>query len=389
MLLNFEEFDLKSLSDPFFLFRQKKLLSSVNYFLDEFNGKTLFAVKSNPLRFILESMYFQGLKSFDVASINEIKVVRNLFSEAEIFYMNPIKSRQSINDSYFNYGVRHFALDDVSELKKILVETNYANDLNLHVRLSIPNNFAEISLSKKFGIKTEDAPSFLRLVRNKCSKLGVSFHPGSQCMNPDAFKIAIRLAAKAITTSNVEINYFNVGGGFPSSYPGLNPPELKEYFSTIHEEFQKLKFSKDVQLLAEPGRVLVSDSMSLIVRVEMRKENKLYINDGIYGSLQNAGNPNFRYPVRMIRDAKKNKLCPFSFFGPTCDSGDFMKGPFYLPDSIQEGDFIEIGQMGAYSFTMKTDFNGFFSEPKVLLVNEDLTFSTLQEINKKKIFNDI
>ena len=148
MLPNFEEFDLKSLPDPFFLFRPKNLQSSVTNFLNQFNGRTLFAVKSNPLRFILESMNFMGIRSFDVASINEIKIVRNLLPEAEIFYMNPIKPRKSICDSYFNFGVRHFALDDFSELKKILEETRNANDLNLHVRLSIPNNlFFTINLS--------------------------------------------------------------------------------------------------------------------------------------------------------------------------------------------------------------------------------------------------
>jgi len=320
-----------------------------------------------------KSIYECGIKSFDVASIDEVKLIRGLFDDANIYFMHPIKSRYSIRESYFKYKVRHFSLDSKQELQKILEETNFAKDLVLHVRLAIPNNFAELSLSEKFGINLQDAPRLIKETSKHASKFGICFHVGSQSMHPDSYLIAIRTAADVIKNSGLSPKYFNVGGGFPSIYPGLIPPDLINYFKAIEQEFKKIDSYQSMELLAEPGRAFVAESMSLVVRVELRKGNKLYINDGTYGSLFDAGIPGFVFPTKLICDDKiyTTDLMPFSFYGPTCDSLDYMKGPFYLPNDIDEGDLIEIGQIGAYGSAMSTKFNGFISTNELIYVSDE------------------
>ncbi len=373
MLESLERINISNVKHPFYLFKPKKLSKSVKYFLKNFDGEVIYSVKCNPSRFILDSMNNLGLKSFDVSSINEIKIVKKLFPDAKIYFMNPVKPRHAIFDAYFNFGVKNFAIDHNCEFKKIVQETKNAKDLNLFLRISISNDFSKIKLNRKFGVDYNSAPNLLKEIRDNATKVGITFHTGSQCMNPEAYKIGFRKTLEIVKNSNVKIDLLNIGGGFPSKYPGLKPSPLRNYLRVVRDEFKKfLSLNKKVKLLAEPGRCLVSECMSLIVRVDLRKGKMLFINEGIYGSLNNAGNFGFRYPVKLLNSKKnRSKLVPFSFYGPTCDSNDFMKGPFFLPDSIKEGDFIEIDEMGAYSTTMKTNFNGFMEESKVFLDNRD------------------
>jgi len=371
---------------PFFVFRPHTLEKSISFFKQNFNATNLYAVKTNPDVAVLNHMYDSGINSFDVASLDEIELIHGLFPDAKMFFMHPVKSRDAIKEAYFTYGVRDFSLDSKDELKKILKETNNAKDLNLHVRLSIPNNFAEMALSEKFGENLQKAPDLLAKVAAYAQKVGICFHVGSQCMHPNAYKIAIRMAGEVIEQTGIKIDYFNVGGGFPSIYPGMIPPDMKGYFEAIHQEFARLKNHENMQLLAEPGRALVAECMSLIVRVDLRKGRNLYINDGTYGSLFDAGIPNFIFPVKLLCNDKvySSDLASFSFYGPTCDSMDFMKGPFYLPSDTEEGDYIEIGQMGAYGRTMATRFNGFsvaddmtyvYDEPLMTMYSENQNYS--------------
>ena len=386
MLTSLNDINLKEIRDPFFVYKPKNLKKSIKSFLNYFPGETLYAVKTNPSDFVLKKIYDHGIKSFDVASINEVKLVKKLFKSANVYFMNPVKSRFAIKEAYFNYGVRHFSLDTDEELEKIIQCTNFASDLNLHLRISIPNHYAEINLSKKFGVDGTEAKKLLIKMKKLSKKIGVSFHPGSQCMNPLAYKFAISKTASLIKESCINVSYFNIGGGFPSKYPGMEPEPLKKYFRVINKEFSKhFHKNSDVILLSEPGRVLVSNSMSLVVRVDLRKKNNLYINDGTYGYMHDAGVNGFTYPVKQFRKKKKIKLVPFSFYGPTCDSNDFMEGPFLLPESIAEGDYIELEQMGAYSITMKNNFNGFYSEPKIFIqdpLKNKIHFRDLKNGNK-------
>lgn len=359
--------------NPVFAFRPEALKRAAAFFARNFNGTSLYAVKTNPDKTVLEHLYKYGVTSFDVASLEEIAYVYGLFPQAKLYFMHPVKSRHAIRAAYFRYGVRHFSLDCEAELEKILTETNHADDLTLYVRMAIPNTYAELALAEKFGANLQEAAPLIQKVAQHADKMGVCFHVGSQCMHPDAYRIAIRMAGQVIEQAGVKPDYFNVGGGFPSIYPGMIPPDMQDYFDAIHDEFAKLEGYESMQLMAEPGRALVAESMSLVVRVELRKGNVLYINDGTYGSLFDAGTPKFIYPVKLLCDEKiySTDLAPFSFYGPTCDSLDYMKGPFYLPSDTAEGDYIEIGQMGAYGRTMATGFNGFRAADEMAYVSDE------------------
>jgi ornithine decarboxylase len=358
---------------PLYVYRPKALEKAARFFIDGFNGVPMFAVKTNPEPYILESLRRHGLRAFDVASLEEVARTRALIPEAELYFMHPVKSRHAIREAYRLHGVRNFSLDSADELAKILQETGHAKDLSLFLRLAIPNTYAELNLAEKFGAPLQEAPKLLKIMRKHAEKLGVCFHVGSQCMHPDAYRIAIRMTSEVISQAGVPIEFFNVGGGFPSIYPGMIPPAMRDYFDAIHEEFAKTKGHERMTLLAEPGRALVAESTSIIVRVELRKGNSLYINDGTYGNLFDAGTPHFIFPVRLLRteEPHSSDLAPFSFYGPTCDSLDFMKGPFYLPNDVREGDYVEIGQLGAYGRTMVTGFNGFAPEERAVSVSDE------------------
>ncbi|ACJ18600.1 type III PLP-dependent enzyme [Coxiella burnetii] len=359
---------------PVFAFRPAALGRAVNYFCTQFGGRVLYAVKTNPEKHVIQAVHAHGVTAFDVASYEEIRIIKEYAPGAELYFMHPVKSPHAIREAYFEYGVRHFSLDCLEELRKILRHTENAKDLCLHLRLAIPNTFAEFNLAEKFGINLHEAPELLKQLRKAAYQLGVTFHVGSQCMHPDAYRIAIRMADKVINEAQVEIEFFNVGGGFPSIYPGMIPPALTIYFEAIHDEFAKVaQRHPGIQLLCEPGRSLVAESTSVIVNVELRKDDILYINDGTYGSLFDAGIPHFIFPVHLLRPKHTADvdLLPFSFYGPTCDSLDYMKGPFYLPNDIKAGDYIEIGQMGAYGRTLSTAFNGFKQREGVIMVSDE------------------
>lgn len=375
---------------PFYAFRPEALGRAVSFFLDYFDGLSVYAVKTNPDETVLRHVYKHGIRNFDVASLEEVRLVHNLFPNASLYFMHPIKSRIAIREAYFSYGVRRFSLDCHEELKKILEETNNAKDLELFVRLSIPNTYAELGLADKFGVGLGEAVDLLKKVAKHSAKLGVCFHVGSQCMHPDAYRIAIRMSKEIISQAKVRVDYFNVGGGFPSIYPGMIPPHMVEYFDAIHEEFSSIPGHERMTLLAEPGRAIVAESMSLVTQVVLRKGNMLYINDGTYGGLFDAGTPKFIFPVQLIRGAgdeqkdASSDLVPYSFYGPTCDSLDFMKGPFYLPSCVDEGDYIEFGQMGAYGRSLASRFNGFVAEESMVMISDEPLMTMYQPTHISK-----
>jgi ornithine decarboxylase len=358
---------------PTHVFKPDAMEKAVQCFLSGFKGTVLYAVKTNPAPHVLKCLYENGIRNFDVASLGEVELVRGLLPDAKLYFMHTIKSRHAIREAYHTHGIRDFSLDSESELEKILEETGHAKDLRLYVRLAISNEYAELSLAGKFGVSAVDAAALIAKTRKHANKLGVCFHVGSQCMHPDAYRIAMRILRKVVTESRATIDMLDVGGGFPSIYPGMKPLSIQLFFDAINEEFESINEGQKIELLCEPGRALVAESGSVIVRVELRKGDHLYINDGTYGSLFDAGTPNFVFPVRLIRPEGEAALTmsPFSFFGPTCDALDYMKGPFYLPEDVTEGDYIEIGQIGAYGGTMATRFNGFEADTKVYSVTDE------------------
>jgi len=349
---------------PVYCIRPESIKTSTQFFKNNFPGKVLYAVKTNPNKEVLKHVIGNGIKNFDAASINEIKLIRNLKSDAHIYFMHTVKSRNDISEAYFNLGIKDFALDTKDELIKILEATNHAKDLTLYIRISISNEHAEIDLSRKFGAPASEALGLVRLCKEHANKIGISFHVGSQCMHKISFVKAISEVGNIIKKTKIIPDIINIGGGFPSIYPDLNPEPLENYLNEIKNSITKLNLPITPELICEPGRAIVAESGSTIVKVNLRKKQKLYINDGTYGTLFDAGVPNFIMPSRMILNGRiqSKKLTPFNFFGPTCDSMDYMKGPFMLPNNIKEGDYIELGQLGAYGLTFRTKFNGFYSD---------------------------
>ncbi len=349
---------------PVYCIRTESIKISTEFFKKKFPGKVLYAVKTNPNEKVLKEIISNGIQHFDVASINEIKLIKKLKLDSKLFFMHTVKTPKDIAEAYFEFGVRDFALDSKDELQKILDSTKQAKDLNLYVRIAISNEHAEIDLSRKFGALPNEALGLVRLCKQHSKKLGISFHVGSQCMHKISYSKGIGEVGNIIKKTKIIPDIINIGGGFPAIYPDLNPEPLSNYIEEIKKSFSSLKLPKMPELFCEPGRAIVAESGSTIVKVMLRKKQNLYINDGTYGTLFDAGAPNFVFPSKMISNGRvqSKKLTSFSFFGPTCDSLDYMKGPFLLPNNIKEGDYIELGQLGAYGLTFRTKFNGFYSD---------------------------
>jgi len=371
---------------PVYCIRKKSVLTASNFFQKNFPGEILYAVKTNPHPVIIKTLIESGINQFDVASVEEIKQVRKFSSSAKCSFMHTIKSPESIKSAYFEFGIKTFSLDTKEELIKIINNTDNAKDLELFVRIAVSNEHAEIDLSKKFGALNSEALGLLRLAKQYAKKVGLSFHVGSQCMHPISYAKGITEIGNIIKKTKIIPDYINVGGGFPSIYPDLVPDNLIAYFNEIKKSLENLKIENMPKIICEPGRALVAESGSTIVRVNLRKKQNLYINDGTYGTLFDAGTPNIVYPSKMIKENSSKiiskKMTAFSFFGPTCDSMDYMKGPFVLPNNIRENDYIELGQLGAYGLTFRTHFNGFYSD-EVYEVEDDPIMSLYnRDINK-------
>ncbi|MDB0045859.1 type III PLP-dependent enzyme [Candidatus Pelagibacter sp.] len=369
---------------PIYCIRKKSIQLASTYFRNKFPGKVLYAVKTNPHPEVLKTIVESGIENFDIASIQEIKDIRAINPYAKCSYMHTVKSRESIKEAYFNYNVKAFSLDTKDELIKIIETTNEAKDLELFVRVAVSNEHAEIDLSTKFGASISEATALLRLTKQYAKKIGLSFHVGSQCMHPISYTKGIADIGNIIKKTKITPDYINIGGGFPAIYPDLVPQSLDNYFEEIKKGLSNLKLEKLPEILCEPGRALVAESGSSIVRVNLRKKQKLYINDGTYGTLFDAGTPNIVYPSRLIKSGKaiSKKLTAFDFYGPTCDSMDYMKGPFLLPNNIKENDYIELGQLGAYGLTFRTQFNGFYSNEIYEVEDEPIMTLYGKESNK-------
>ena len=369
---------------PVYCIRKNSIHVASKTFQNKFPGKILYAVKTNPHPEVLKTIVESGIENFDVASIKEIEDIRRINANAKCSYMHTVKSRESIKEAYFKYNIKAYSLDTKDELIKIIESTNHAKDLELFVRVAVSNEHAEIDLSKKFGALTSEASGLLRLTKQYAKKIGLSFHVGSQCMHPISYAKGITEIGNIIKRTKIHLDYINIGGGFPTIYPDLVPQSLDNYFSEIKKSLENLKLEKLPEIICEPGRAIVAESGSTIVRVNLRKKQKLYINDGTYGTLFDAGTPNIVFPSRLIKSGKiiSKKLTAFNFYGPTCDSMDYMKGPFLLPNSIKENDYIELGQLGSYGLTFRTQFNGFYSD-KIYEVQDDPIMTMYgKDINK-------
>ena len=362
---------------PVTLLRPHAAARAARFFVEKFPGKSLYAVKANPSPELLRILWASGVTHYDVASLGEVRLVAETLPEAELCFMHPVKAEEAIAEAYFTHNVKTFSLDTLEELDKIVRATAThglaATDLNLLVRLRVSSEHAKLSLAAKFGAEPHEVTALLMATRQASDALGICFHVGSQAMSPAAYSDAMGRVRDAIVEAAVTVDIVDVGGGFPSSYPGMEPPPLQAYFAILHNAFEALPISYSAELWCEPGRALCAEYASVLVRVEKRRSDELYINDGAYGALFDAAHIGWRYPVELIRaEPSATRLMAFSFYGPTCDDLDRMAGPFLLPGDVRAGDYVEIGMLGAYGCAMRTGFNGFGVEERVIVDDEPM-----------------
>jgi len=358
---------------PVTLIRPHAARRAARFFVERFPGRSIYAVKANPSPDLIALLWDSGITHYDVASIAEVRLVASVLPQATLCFMHPVKAEEAIAEAYFTHGVRTFSLDTGEELDKIVRATNGATDLTLCVRLRVSSEHSKLSLASKFGAEASEVRELLIATRQVADALGICFHVGSQAMTPAAYTMAMARVRAAIVDAAVTVDVVDVGGGFPSSYPGMEPPPLEYFFDVIHRAFEDLPISYSAELWCEPGRALCAEYSSLIVRVEKRRGTELYINDGAYGALFDAAHIGWRFPVELLRDeASRARDVAFSFYGPTCDDMDHMAGPFMLPADVEAGDYIEIGMLGAYGCAMRTGFNGFGSVDTIEVADEPM-----------------
>ena len=362
---------------PVTLIRPHAAARAARFFAEKFPGRSMYAVKANPDSALLKVLWDSGITHYDVASITEVRLVAETLPEAVLCFMHPVKAEEAIAEAYFEHGVRTFSLDTMEELEKIVRATAAdgvaASDLNLCVRLRVSSDHSKLSLAAKFGAEPHEVKDLLMATRQAADALGICFHVGSQAMTPAADAEAMERVRAAIVSAAVTVDIVDVGGGFPSWYPGMEPPPLESYFEVISRSFEDLPISYSAELWCEPGRALCAEYASVLVRVEKRRGDQLYITEGAYGALFDAAHVGWRFPVELVRDEQSNtKDMAFSFYGPTCDDLDHMAGPFMLPADVQAGDYIEIGMLGAYGCAMRTGFNGFGSAMRIIADDEPM-----------------
>ena len=358
---------------PVTLLRPHAARRAARFFVQKFPGRSLYAVKANPSPELLRLLWAEGVTHYDVASLGEVRLVADTLPGATLCFMHPVKAEEAVAEAYFSHGVKTFSLDTMDELDKIMRATRGATDLNLLVRIRVSSDHSKLSLATKFGADPSELTRLLFAARQAADAMGICFHVGSQAMSPAAYSEAMSRVRDAIVDAAITVDIVDVGGGFPSSYPGMEPPPLQAYFDVIHRTFEALPISYSAELWCEPGRALCAEYASVLVRVEKRRGDELYINDGAYGALFDAAHIAWRYPVALVREpASDVRTMPFSFYGPTCDDLDHMVGPFELPGDVRTGDYIEVGMLGAYGCAMRTAFNGFGVGEAVIVKDEPM-----------------
>ena len=369
-------------SYPVYCARPEVLARAAHRFLDLFPGRVLYAVKCNAHPRVLRALYDAGIRHFDTASLPEIALVRESFADAGAYFMHPVKARAVIRTAARVYGVDTFVVDHVDELAKVLDETDGGEGVTIMVRIKTPQVEGTFyHLAAKFGAPPAEGAALLVEARSRGCQVGLAFHVGSQCLVPGAYGQALGIVGEVLEQARLPIQMLDVGGGFPAEYLGTNMPPLEDFIAEIEAGTRALKLRRDCVLMCEPGRALVAEGVSLVVQVQLRKDDQLYINDGIYGSLSETVTAGLRLPARLVRlgGTPSATTRNFTLYGPTCDSLDVLPAPFELPDDAREGDWIEIDRVGAYSSALASRFNGFYPETLVVVQDEPMSRAALRD----------
>jgi len=336
----------------------------VREFLQGFPGRVLYAVKSNPDPTVLGLLAESGVRHFDCASLPEIELVDTIVPGAKKYFMSPVRIREAARTAQQEHDVRHFVIDHPSGLSQLVEEINPGQSV-IFARMAVHHDSAMEDLSSRFGAPPEEMPALLLAIRDSGAEPALAFNVGSSVTDPEAYRYAMSVSKTVLEQLPFEIRLIDIGGGYPKSYPDFIVPDLDEYFTAVAESVATLPLADNAEVLGEPGRALSAPGMSAVVEVLLRKDNRLFINDGMFGIfwLLRIDGPN-SFPVRAYRDGKPlgGKTMDFLVNGPTCDSTDTLPGLVPLPVDIRAGDYLEFGNIGAYSIGGRTDYNGFYSD---------------------------
>lgn len=349
---------------PVYCVYRDTYLASTRSFVSRFPGRVLFAVKANDDPSVLKLLHSGGVNHFDCASVPEIEAVKAVCPDAKCYFMVPVRLRGAASEAREQFGVRHFVVDCQRGLELLAAEIDLT-DCVVFARMAVHHRSALQDLSSKFGGDPKIIPDLLDSIRQLGAEPALAFNVGSSVTDPQAYGHAISVAADVLNQIPFKVRLVDIGGGFPRSYPGFSVPPLSEYFEMIEQARVQLPLADGGEILGEPGRALAAPGLSAVVEVLLRKDNRLYINDGMYGifwELRFDGHD--RYPVRVYRRGQllEGAEQTFSLYGPTCDATDVLPGTVSLPEQITEGDHLEFGRLGAYSLSGRTRFNGLYSD---------------------------
>ncbi|MGZ5922584.1 MAG: alanine racemase [Rhizomicrobium sp.] len=356
--------------EPLYLVHPDRMAAAAKTFLDGFPGDVLYAVKANPHPLALKYLWAGGIRHFDTASLGEIEAVKSQLPDAICHFMAPVRLAGQAKAAFEKHGVTDYVVDSTSELDKLLAETGGGKKLRIFVRLVASLGGALLEMSSKYGCRPEEAAMLLKRVRASGAQPCLTFHVGSQCLSPFSYAQAIEIAQQTVKLAGVEIAALDIGGGFPTAYEGQEPPPFHWYFDMIKEALANLNLPS-LPVMCEPGRALVGQGISLVTQVLMRRDDRLYLNDGIYGSFdeqrfsgfdENYPPTGFTLDARGKAKALAGAKRPFKAYGPTCDSADVLPRPVMLPDTIATGDFVLFDAMGAYTVSSRSPFNGYYPD---------------------------
>jgi ornithine decarboxylase len=357
--------------DPVYCVYPHVYRETAEEFMQGFPGRVLYAIKANNDPKVLRALFDAGITHVDCASLQEIKEAHAVDENAVCYFMNPVRLRGAARSAQQDYGVRHFVIDHASGLELLLQEIDPRKSV-IFVRLAVHHKSAMVDLSSKFGANAEDTLALLQAVADCGAEPALAFNVGSHVMSPDAYVHAIRTAIEVLEKLPFKLRLIDIGGGYAKSYPGFDAPPIGDYLSAIVDA-AKFSLKEGGELLAEPGRALAAPGMSAVVEVLLRKDDKLYINDGLYGVFWELRyDAHDQYACRAIHDGRPldGEMQEFQLLGSTCDSDDKLSARIMLPADIAVGDYIEFGAIGAYSLSGRSDFNGFFSSNVVNITDE-------------------
>ena len=357
--------------DPVYCVYPHVYRETAEEFMQGFPGRVLYAIKANNDPKVLRALFDAGISHVDCASLQEIKEAKAVDPNAVCYFMNPVRLRDAARIAQQEYGTRHFVIDHMTGLDLLLKEIDASKSV-IFVRLAVHHESAMVDLSSKYGATADETLKILQAVADSGAEPALAFNVGSHVMSPDAYVHAISTAIEVLQRLPFKLRLIDIGGGYAKSYPGFDAPPIKDYLAAIVQA-AKFSLADDGELMAEPGRALAAPGLSAVVEVLLRKDDKLYINDGLYGVFWELRyDAHDRYASRAIHNGRplEGETRAFELLGPTCDSDDKLSARIELPSDIAVGDYIEFGAIGAYSLSGRSDFNGFFSDNVVNLTDE-------------------